>query len=254
MSNIDLPAVVPENATEYIERIKHLDDEESAVALARQFSNSRDKAGVAIGCLLLRMEEEGWFGGHRTLNDFVAEEIGWKYRKAKYMMAIYKVFDEAGVDFSVIDSIGWSKCEKLVPILTSENKGKWLALAGEIGIRQLKEEVAEATSNRLPAEDSSDEGSSNGDSVDKKVKVSFNLHADQYSTFVEALRVGRESVGTEYDSVALDSILVAYLADGGDINPVELLAKACDGDRDKVLNTFVERFNILYPKQPLKLA
>lgn len=158
------------------------------------------------GGLLVKLSEIGDFGEHKNFQDYVkANGIAPDYRTARYWMSIYTGLLEAGIPYSEVQGVGWTKIVVLIPVLTKENVAEWVAKAKAMNVATLQATVDAAT-----AQDTSGSASTAAPSGDIKSMV-FKLHKDQTDTINDAIAKAKKNASTESKEVALDLICVEYL-------------------------------------------
>ena len=162
------------------------------------------------GGLLVKLSELGDFGEHKNFQDYVkANGIAPDYRTARYWMSIYTGLLEAGIPYSEVQGVGWTKIVVLIPVLTKENVEEWVAKAKAMNVATLK-----ATVDAELATDDSGKVSDSAPKGDIKSMV-FKLHSDQTDTVNDALAKAKKNANTESKEVALDLICVEFLGNAG---------------------------------------
>lgn len=237
-------------------------DEETAHALVGELHEASEFAEFKLGGVLERIFTEGWHKGHSTFKDYIQTEHGIHYRKARYLMNIYRTLMEKNVPWAAVAKVGWSKMKELLPVLDEHNAEKWAETAVSMSVPNLIDYVKSYTAENKgkgkadPAPDSSDKG---------KVKtVQLKLHDDQLQTWEDAITKAKEASGTDVNAVALDFILVEYLGQPHKELPVmsqkpyvvKMLQKIkddYDGDLEKALSYFFDAFDEVFPDITVKL-
>jgi hypothetical protein len=76
--------------------------------------------------------------------EFKAElkRVAIGYRKARYLMAILETANELKLDRDRLRAIGWTKAGLLAPVLTPDNKNRWLALAETVNVVSLQDALS----------------------------------------------------------------------------------------------------------------
>ncbi len=168
-----------------------------AVALAMELVEVGDYALYHIGGIFVRMVDQKWFMGHDDFKKCCIAEFGIEYRKAAYLMKIYRTIDGKGIAWQDVVKCGWTKLKELLPILTPKNAKGWAEKAQSMTTLALIEHVKAET----------------GD--DKSVALvatkTFKLHDDQQKVVNDALLDAKIKGHTEVDSVALELICQSYL-------------------------------------------
>jgi Mg/Co/Ni transporter MgtE len=156
-----------------------------------------------------------------------------------YLIQIYTGLVESGVAWEKVKHLGWSKLKELANILAPDNVDAWVALAEQVTVLQLQEQIKEAT-----------KGSSAGDSPEapetadtKTTTMTFKLHEDQKVTIREALDKAKHESGTEHDAVALEAICLDFLGGSSKLKAVPSLKSLMEGKSvEEVLEAFGEVF------------
>lgn len=68
--------------------------------------------------------------------------IGMKTRKAYYLAEIHERLAAMGVDHDIVASVGWTKLQVLLPVLTPTSFQEWVVVAKTVSVIRLKKLVA----------------------------------------------------------------------------------------------------------------
>lgn len=182
-------------------------DAESAMKLIPELVNNIELSFFKVGGLLCRVQEEGWWKdtGHETFKAYLDAEHGLGYRKAMYLIDIYRHLVDSGVKWEQVKNVGWTKLRLIAPLLTQENVETWATRAEGMTTIQL-EEYIKAMKNTGEGSDTT--SSSTTSDVSSKV---FKLHTDQREVIEAALDKCKHEKSTEHDNVALQYICEEYL-------------------------------------------
>ncbi len=182
-----------------IEKMQQSDAE----ATAKSLLDTRDYGAFKLGGVFSLMMTNGWFGPYDNFKDYVENVIGYGYRKAVYLAAIYNTLVESGIPWDKVKDLGWSKLVKILPILNNENVDKWVKDAQSVTVLQLEELVKQAKANP------------GGQQIENQAKpvttMTFKLHDDQKETVKAAIAKAKEITGTSVDTVALEHIAIDFL-------------------------------------------
>lgn len=184
--------------------------EADAVMLAKDLVEVGEYALFHLGGVFSRMADENWFMGHPTFKVCCETEFGVKYRKAAYLIAIFRSITEKGIDYSDVSKVGWTKLKELLPVLTPKNASMWAKKAVGMSTVALIEHVKAAG-----------KGSPSTEVADVSTRT-FKLHADQRVVVAEAIDNAKLKAGTDVDSVALELICQDYLGHSKPIDPVKI--------------------------------
>lgn len=159
-----------------------------------------------LGGLFTRLSEVGDFGEFKSFGDYVQAMHDTKYRKARYLMAIYETLVGLSIPYDEVKHVGWTKLKELTPVLTAENYKDWMAKAVSMNTDSL---IAEVKAHMLPTTDV--HGEQDGQPVKTVVSKTLKLHPDQLETFNAAVEMSKGVIGTDVDTVAVDHIMQEYL-------------------------------------------
>ncbi len=176
---------------------------------------------LRLAGLLFQVSDSGiwedW--GHESFEDYVDGELGFRYRKAAYLISIFRVMvQELGKDASDLRGIGWTKVGMLTggasPVVDEENVDEWLSRARERSTTELQDDIRVA---RAQGEGGGDGGSSGeqdpADEPDERPqKMAFSLYGAQRANVELALELAQADAGSEKPGHLLDLICLAYCA------------------------------------------
>lgn len=208
---VSMPAIKFENIT----------TEAEAVKLAQDLVEVGDYALFHLGGVFARMADEGWYMGHSDFKKCCEAEFNVRYRKAAYLMKIFRTITEKGIDWQDVSKVGWTKLKELLPVITPQNAKAWAEKAANLSTYALIEHV-KSTKADTPTP------------VKEVATKTFKLHADQKQIVEEALKDAREKADTDVDSVALELICTQYLSEGG----ITIATKPNPVDAKKVMQDF----------------
>lgn len=157
------------------------------------------KLGGVLAVISDKAKSEGgqeWLEGHATFKELCDARFGIHYRKAMYLIDIYKALVGEGIDWNQVKSLGWTKIATLCEfkVLTAKSVDKWVAKAEKLTVMQLRDALK-----------------SGGDSSDKPATMTFKVHESQKEAIREALEKGKKQLNTDVDTVALHGIMQGYL-------------------------------------------
>lgn len=176
-----------------------------------------DQALREIAKLLFTVYQRSLFTrwGFKNFQEYVEADLGFKYRKANYLVNIWSWYTENVHREDVMDAIwneiGWSKAKELVGVITDENADHWLLRARELNAVQLAEEARKYL--KLQAGDGGGGGSSGTD--DFKT-MSFKLTEDQKENVEEAVALASKMSGSEKKGHNVDLISTNFIANNAD--------------------------------------
>lgn len=178
-----------------------------ALKLAPELIEAEGINDFKLGGVLQRIQEEKWWEGddYESFKDYIETGLGLPYRKCMYLVNIYEKLVAAGIKWSDVKSIGWSKLRFIIDLLTEDNVAEWVKRADTMNSLEIQEYVKGLKEGKTKTDD-------NGDEVTTKVSsMVFKVHPDQKETIKEALAKKKEESGTEHDNVALEQITLGYI-------------------------------------------
>jgi hypothetical protein len=198
--------------------IDKITTEAEAVEVAMKLVEVGDYATYHLGGVFCKMIDENWYGEHSDFRQTVEVDFGVKYRKAAYLMRIYRTITDKKISWEQIAGCGWTKLKELLPILTPANASKWAEKAKGMSTVALTDHVK----NALAKGKGNDPDAASDNPVSTKT---FKLHDDQKKVVMDAISDAKQKAGTEVDSVALELVCQDYLGASKPINPVSVAKK-----------------------------
>lgn len=231
------PEDLIKNTVHEIENLK----EDKAFALVPKLLDNIDQDYFRLGGVLAIIQNEGWFmdKAYENFKAYVEAELPTLgYRKVMYLIQIYNGLVASGVQWEQVKHLGWTKLKELSPILSQENVDEWVALAETLTVLQLQDHIKAATA--APSSD----GKTTDDADAKKVTtMTFKVHTDQKEIVREALDKAKHDIGTEFDTVALESICINFLGGESKLKAIPTLAELMTGkSAEEVLGVFGDIF------------
>lgn len=178
-----------------------------ALKLAPELIEAEGINDFKLGGVLQRIQEEKWWEGndYESFKDYIETGLGLPYRKCMYLVNIYEKLVAAGIKWSDVKSIGWSKLRFIIDLLTEDNVAEWVKRADTMNSLEIQEYVKGLKDGKAKQDE-------NGEEVTTKVSsMVFKVHPDQKETIKEALAKKKEETGTEFDNVALEQITLGYI-------------------------------------------
>ena len=141
---------------------------------------------------------------YESFRDLIESRYGMPYRKGMYLVSIYNNLVESGVLWNDVKDIGWTKLKEISGLINPENVAEWRERAMSMTTIQLIEYIKEL--EKAPAQESEA-----GVETPSISTMTFKVHADQKETIETALAKAMSATGTEFKTVALESICMAYI-------------------------------------------
>ena len=229
---------------------------EHVVGEIHRIVSSMDSQEIHLGGLLHKAKQEKlWKGSYDSLADFFSKEFGIEYRKAMYMIAIYRDLTSSGVPWSTVSGIGWSKLKEISGILNQGNAVEIVGIVEPLTIHQTR---AWVQAYGQVQEDEKDGGGEEAKTPPSDVEVqdishfSLNLFKDQKEMVYKALDQAKDQLGSKDLPSALDAVCQSYLAGGDhvaagdvqDVSATDALKSAIRqvDDPETVLGVFCEMY------------
>jgi len=158
-----------------------------------------------LGGVLKLINDNSWFEGYKTFDDFVFEKYQFAGRKARYLVSIYDHLVTKMIPWEKVSGLGWTKLKEIAPIITPETVDEWVAKAEKLTVVELI-----AVLKALKG-DEDGESEKTQKATDDIVKLVFKLKGDQAEIVGQALAKAKGELQTEYDTVALEQICAGYV-------------------------------------------
>jgi len=188
-------------------------NQEKAFALVHDLSEGVDKSNFRLGGILAHIQDksneeggEAWLNGKANFKELIELEFGLHYRKAMYLVEIYKALVENQIPWDTVKDVGWTKLIWLSKILTAKNAESWAKKAMKMTVTQV---IAAVKKQIKP-----------GSEAKETKTLTFKVHEDQAEAITSALSKAKEETKTEYDTVALYNIAQGYLGNSVEIKTV----------------------------------
>lgn len=190
-----------------------------------------------LGGVLKLIADNSWFDGFESFGLFVFQNYGFQERKARYLMGIYTELVGKQIPWEKVSVLGWTKLKDLAAILTLENVDEWVAKAEKMTVLELQAALKATSVPTDAAEKPTDEFS----------KISLKLKPDQMALYTAAINKGKAELGTEFDSVVIETICAGYV--GGTINATAASGtSAADAIKALGWQAALELFCEVYPQ------
>jgi hypothetical protein len=169
-----------------------------------QLKDRVDESYFEMAGLLYRIYKEELYRawGYNGFEPYVEAEMGFKGRKAWYLVGVYEHYCVKNKDhpemIKAASDIGYEKAKELVGVATPENIGKFVTLAEKTNVIQFKEHVKKEA-GVTPQ-------------VEEVFRSSFVLYRDQHQSVMEAIEMAKKMGETEKPSHALSLICLNFVA------------------------------------------
>ncbi|MEW6613909.1 MAG: hypothetical protein AB1401_00335 [Thermodesulfobacteriota bacterium] len=178
---------------------------------AEELCNRIEDSYYELAMILREIEKEQYYmnWGYSGFVEYVKECLGFKERKARYLIAIADMCQRYNITKDERIGIEWSKLKELPGVINEENKEEWLGKARESTTTNLQDEVRKAR------------GISPGE---MKSFITFSLAEGQKLVVESALDLAGKLTGSEVRSYLLEVICQEFV--GTYMNMDELAIKA----------------------------
>lgn len=217
-----------------------------AFAMVSKLLEEQGANDFRLGGVLSLIQENQWLEGHETFRELVESKFGIQYRKAMYLIEIYRTLVENQIPWEKVQDLGWTKLKDLTKILTPKNVDAWVKKAQKNTVLQLQE-LIKAEVAKQEEKDEEEEGSEAKETTKAAAitTLTFKLHEDQKVTVRAALEKAKQEVNSEFDTVALEAICVGYL--GGSVAAIKTGKSLKDHMSDMKFEDVLEVFEQVFP-------
>lgn len=174
-----------------------------ALNVAEQLAENIEVNYFKLGGVLKLINDNSWFEGFQTFDDFVTERYGFQGRKARYLVMIYDNLVTKQIPWEKVAHIGWTKLKDLAPVLTPENVDEWVQKAEKLTVKELQALLSAAANQG--------KGETNATTTDEIVKMTLKFKPEQADVVQQAIAKAKGELHTEFDTVALEQICAGYV-------------------------------------------
>jgi len=181
---------------------------EDPLKVAERLVEHQDEDDFTLGGVLSHIQRHNLhcklgYSGAGDFQQYIEQELGVKYRKARYLISIYECFSKLGLDEARLSAMGWSKAKELVRIVTKNNFDELADFAQSHSRRELIEHVR---ANYMDSQNHAHRATARP----KKTKLVFSLHNDQATTVTRAIDAAKQQAGTDDINAAVEFICAEY--------------------------------------------
>lgn len=172
-----------------------------------------------LGGLFLQLNNQNWYEGSPSFDEFVALKFKIHPRKARYLMGIYKELVDKMIPWAIVKNVGWTKLREIARagVLTADNAQEWADKAEKLTVVELIKVLKTSGSG---------DGSPSASTKDDVQTLKFKFKNDQIETANSALAKAKAEGNTEFDNVAAELIFQSYLSGGTGQTLEQLLTAA----------------------------
>ena len=139
---------------------------------------------------------------------YCINDLGIKYRKARYLINIYVDFSNAGLNGHDLARIGWTKARNLLKVLDENNAQELIALAEANTVESLVDEIKIMEEKMTPDKTTTEVGE-----TAKKMSFKFHYYEDEASFIAQSLQQVMDAEGIETEAEAMYAIVTRYMTD-----------------------------------------
>lgn len=197
-----------------------------------------DASYLALGGLLYRVKHGRYFNtwGYDSFSDYTEEELGFRDRKARYLINIWKKFRvELNVSREDLQGVEWTKAAALKKVANKENVDDLIDEAKDKSVREVKEFVddvqAEQQAEDLEEEEEEEVKEETGnEEVEKMHRDTFVFYDDQKDIVELAMSIAEEYTDNDREGYLLSMVATEYVAShtGKDVSMPWLLSRLQD--------------------------
>jgi len=106
-----------------------------------------------LSSVLFRIKDEQLYligvKNYASFDEYIAKELAYSPRRARYLASIYDKFSQANIDGDVVNQIGSSKARLLARVVNEENKEVWLERAKHTNYKELDNIIQSETQGKV---------------------------------------------------------------------------------------------------------
>ena len=229
-------AIVPIN-DDLVQTSSITRDEASEVL--KEADSLKDKVETAyydLGIKLLKIKKEQLWKlcDYSSFDRYVTDRLGFKTRKAAYIISNSKKVHELGIDKKDAEEIGWSKLKEVARLDNKSEAVDMVEKAKNLSVKELKELISD---NKLPKVTIEDRELN--DSPEEQHKKFFSLFTPQLKLVDSAIDHVIGSGDTEKEGQALSIICQTFLANSDGVSDLIV-----SNNMKEAASAFSEKFNV----------
>ena len=99
------------------------------------------KQFIMMGGLLYIIRKNKWYEPHATFMEFCDTLVSIQYRKAMYLIDIYRTLIDNHIPFEAVAELGYSKMVAISPHINEANYNELIAWAKNLNVTQIDDEL-----------------------------------------------------------------------------------------------------------------
>jgi chemotaxis protein histidine kinase CheA len=187
-------------------------ESEDLLALAQDLVEDSSSIEYRLGGVLHHIRISG---AYKALDPRYAENAGFAlyaeetlscgYRKARYLINIYRAFCKCGIDGSKVQELGWTKCAKISAVMTEENAEELVELASTHSVTELVDNIKTSYVKAGEGGETTPRA--------KKVTFKFGLLQDSATGVQEILLNTQKRLGLKSLDLVFEHIVMEWAAE-----------------------------------------
>jgi len=201
---VEEKAVEETSIADAILEIENLKKEE-AIQCVSSLLGEKKNVDLKLGGVLARILQKKWFAPCASFKEFVEKEFGMSYRWAKDRIDIFDAVTKSGMDDEKFNGLSCCKLREISRInLTSENVDKWVAIAHQHTVVELKKKVTAHNKEHDPK-------AITQQFAKPTRKKTFKFKEDQITYVDAAIAQAKKFGGMQDDEAALEHICRGFI-------------------------------------------
>lgn len=156
--------------------------------------------------LLAEAQEKEFFRkwGFETFDEYCIQELDVHYRKAMYMVDIWRTVETLKLDKKEVADLGWTKMRDLATVITKKNAKGWIKKAKTMSTRELTEAVKKVRRKDTKGKD-----------LPVITTMTIRMGTSEAEVINEALGQAKKLCESENEAVALEMICQDWMMERG---------------------------------------
>lgn len=156
--------------------------------------------------LLAEAHEKEFFRkwGFETFDEYCIDELDTHYRKAMYMVDIWRTVETLKLNAKEVADLGWTKMKDLATVINKKNAASWMKKAAKMSTRELTEAVKKVRRKDVKGKD-----------LPVITTMTLRLGQSEAEIINEALGQAKKLCESENEVVALEMICQDWMMERG---------------------------------------
>lgn len=144
--------------------------------------------------------------GYTKFKDFCDEELGIKYRRARYLVVIASTVRRLNLDWDRVISIGRTKMRSVAGVLTEANSRTWLDQAESLTVDQLIKVVHDSRGSETPI----------SSTPPRIISMQLRMNEDEASVILDMIDRVKQLIDTDSTVAALEHVAYDFIQQSGE--------------------------------------